>query len=205
MLGVVEQLQKSNYSITGFNMIVDGDVPVGAGIASSAAIECATVFALNEIFELGLDKLEMVKIAQKAEQEFVGLQCGIMDMFTSMYGKKDHVICLDCRSFEYEYFPFQQDGIKIVLLDTSIKHSLASSEYNTRRKQCEEGVAMIQQHHPYVESLRDVNIEMLDKYVKQNKLVYNRCRYVVEENERLLAGCKDLQRNDITAFGKKCL
>ncbi len=203
VLGVADQLLKKKYSITGFNIIVDGDVPVGAGIAASAAIECATVFALNELFGLNIGKLDMVRIAQKAEQEFVGLQCGIMDMFTSMYGKKDHVICLDCRSFEYEYFPFKQDGIKIVLLDTSIKHSLASSEYNTRKKQCEEGVALIQQHMPQVQSLRDATIEMLDKYVAQNKLVYNRCRYVVEENERLLAGCKDLQRNDINAFGKK--
>lgn len=203
VLGVVEQLQKNNCSLSGFNIIVDGNVPVGAGMASSAAIECATVFALNVLFELNLSRLEMVKIAQKAEQEFVGLQCGIMDMFTSMYGKKDHVICLDCRSVEYEYFPFKQDGIKIVLLDTSIKHSLASSEYNTRRKQCEEGVAIIQQHLPHVQSLRDVTIEMLDKYVAKNKLVYNRCRYVVQENERLLAGCKDLQRNDINSFGKK--
>jgi len=203
VLGVIDQLQKKDFSITGFNIVVDGDVPVGAGMAASAAIECATIFALDKLFELNIGKLEMAKIAQKAEQEFVGLQCGIMDMFTSMYGKKDHVICLDCRSFEHEYFPFKQDGIKIVLLDTSIKHSLASSEYNTRKKQCEEGVALIQQHHPYVQNLRDVNIEMLDKYVKQNNLVYNRCRYVVEENERLLAGCKDLQRNDINAFGKK--
>jgi galactokinase len=203
ILGIVEQLQKRNYPVTGVNIMVDGDVPVGAGMASSAAIECATVFALNELFELGISKLEMVKIAQKAEQEFVGLQCGIMDMFTSMFGKKDHVICLDCRSFEYEYFPFKQDGIKIVLLDTNIKHSLASSEYNTRRKQCEEGVALIREHHPHVQSLRDVNIKMLDVYVAQNKLVYNRCRFVVEENARLLAACNDLQRNDLAAFGKK--
>jgi galactokinase len=203
VLGVVEQLQKRNYSITGFNIIVDGDVPVGAGMASSAAIECATVFALNELFELGLSKLEMVKIAQKAEQDFVGLQCGIMDMFTSMFGRKDHVICLDCRSYEYEYFPFKQDNIRIVLLNTSIKHSLASSEYNTRRKQCEAGVALIQQQYPHVRSLRDVSIEMLNACVEKNSVVYNRCRFVVEEIDRLLAGCGDLQRNDITTFGKR--
>ena len=162
VLGVVEQLQRRNFSLTGLNIIVDGDVPVGAGMAASAAIECATVFALNELFELGLDKLEMVKIAQKAEQEFVGLQCGIMDMFSSMYGRKDNVIKLDCRSLEYEYVPFQQEGIKIVLLDTSVKHSLASSEYNTRRKQCEEGIALIQQHYTEVQSLRDADLKMLD-------------------------------------------
>ena len=203
VLGVVEQLQKRNYQLTGFNIMVGGDVPVGAGMAASAAIECATVFALNELFDLNISRLEMVKIAQKAEQEFVGLQCGIMDMFSSMYGKKGQVIKLDCRSLEYEYFPFEQDDIKIVLLDTSIKHSLASSEYNTRKKQCEEGVAMIQQHIPQVQSLRDATIEMLDKYVAQNKLIYNRCRFVIEEINRLLAACIDLQKNDINAFGKK--
>lgn len=203
VLGVVEQLKKSNYAVTGFNIMIDGDVPLGAGMASSAAIECATVFALNELFELGISKPEMVKISQKAEQEFVGLQCGIMDMFASMFGKKDHVICLDCRSLEYDYFPFKQDGMKIVLLNTSIRHSLASSEYNTKRKQCEEGVTFIQQHYPQVQSLRDVSIEMLNKYVTQNRIVYNRCRFVVEEIDRLLAACVDLQKNDITAFGRK--
>ncbi len=203
VLGVVEQLQKRNFLISGFNIIVDGDVPVGAGMASSAAIECATAYALSELFELGLSKLEMVKIAQKAEQEFVGLQCGIMDMFTSMFGKKDHVICLDCRSYEYEYFPFKQDGIKIVLLNTSIKHSLASSEYNTRRKQCEEGVAIIQQQYPHVQSLRDVTVEMLNACIEKKSVVYNRCRFVVEEIDRLLAGCGDLQHNDIKTFGKR--
>ena len=166
---------------------MDGDVPVGAGMASSAAIECATVSSLNELFGLNIDKLEMVKIAQLAEQEFVGLQCGNMDMFTSIFGKKDHVICLDCRSFEYEYLPFRQEGIKIVLLDTSIKHSLASSEYNTRRRQCEEGVGLIREHLPHVQSLRDVSTGMLDTYVAHNKTVYNRCRFVVEEIDRLLA------------------
>ncbi len=203
VLGVVEQLLKKKYHLTGFNIIIDGDLPVGAGMASSAAIECATVFALSELLELGISKLDMMKIAQKAEQEFVGLQCGIMDMFTSMFGKKDHVICLDCRSYKYEYFPFKQDGIKIVLLNTSIKHSLASSEYNTRRKQCEEGVAKIQQQYPHVQSLRDITIEMLNASIEKNTVIYNRCRFVVEEIERLLAGCGDLQHNNIKAFGKK--
>lgn len=203
VLGVVEQLLKKQIHLTGFNVIIDGDLPVGAGMASSAAIECATIMALNELFELGLSKLDMVKIAQKAEQEFVGLQCGVMDMFTSMFGKKDHVICLDCRSYEYEYFPFKQDGSKIVLLNTGIKHSLASSEYNTRKNQCEEGVARIQQQYPHVLSLRDVTVEMLNACIEKNTVIYNRCRFVIEEIDRLLAGCGDLQQNNIKAFGKK--
>jgi galactokinase len=121
ILGVVEQLQKRNYPVTGFNIVVDGDVPVGAGMSSSAAVECATAFALNELFDFGISKFDMVKIAQKAEHEFVGLQCGIMDMFASMFGKKDHVIRLDCRSLEYDYVPLHFEGIKIVLLDTNIQ------------------------------------------------------------------------------------
>ena len=203
ILGVVEQLQKRNYSVTGFNIVVDGDVPVGAGMSSSAAVECATAFALNELFDFGISKFDMVKIAQKAEHEFVGLQCGIMDMFASMFGKKDHVIRLDCRSLEYDYVPLHFDGIKIVLLDTNIKHSLASSEYNTRRQQCEAGVMMIQKYHPEVKTLRDATIEMLDKYVNADPVVYKRCKFIVEENARLLSACDDLKHNNIYAFGQK--
>ena len=113
ILGIVDQLKKINKNITGFNAVVDGDVPLGAGLSSSAAVECATVFALNELFELKLDKFEMVKMAQAAEHTFAGVKVGIMDMFASMFGKKDHVIKLDCRSLEYEYVPFHLKGIKI--------------------------------------------------------------------------------------------
>lgn len=203
VLGVVEQLQKRNYPVKGFNIVIDGDVPVGAGMSSSAAVECATAFALNELFDLGISKFDMVKIAQKAEHEFVGLQCGIMDMFASMFGKKDHVIRLDCRSLEYDYVPLHFEGTKIVLLDTNVKHSLASSEYNTRRQQCEAGVAMIQKFHPEVQTLRDATVEMLDKYVKSDPVVYKRCKFIVEENARLLSACDDLKSNNIHAFGQK--
>ena len=134
-------------------------------MSSSAALECATAFALNELFGLGLDPLTMVKLSQKAENVFVGVQCGIMDQFASMFGRRNHVIRLDCQSLEYTYFPFKLDGIRIVLLDSNVKHSLASSEYNTRRRQCEAGVRLVQAHYPGVKSLRDVSLEMLDEYV----------------------------------------
>ena len=204
ILGVVQQLQGRGVELGGFNMVFGGDVPMGAGMSSSAALECAVVFALNEIFSLGLDKLTMVKLAQAAENQFVGVNCGIMDMFASMFGKENHVIRLDCRSLEYEYKPFQMEGFRIVLLDTAVKHNLGSSEYNVRRQQCETGVAMIQQHVAGIKSLRDVDMAMLDKYVlPQDKDIYRRCRYVVEERDRLLGACEDLERGDMKAFGAK--
>ena len=204
ILGVVDQLQKKGFKLAGFNAVVDGDVPIGAGLSSSAAVECATIYALNEIFELGLDRLQMVPLAQKAEHVFAGVNCGIMDQFASMFGKKDHVIKLDCRSLEYEYVPFNLDGYKIVLLNSNVKHNLAASEYNTRRQQCEKGISFIAQHHPAIKSLRDANIDLLKEFVEPvDPLVYQRCKYVVQENERLLGACEDLKRGDIKALGKK--
>lgn len=204
LLGVIDQLQKAGHQIRGFDCVIHGDVPTGAGMSSSAALECATIFALNTLFNLGVDKLTMVKLAQKAENEFVGVKCGIMDQFASMFGKKDHVIKLDCRSLEYEYEPLRLNDMKIVLFDTGVKHSLASTEYNTRRQECEEGVRILHQYHSEVKSLRDVTVPMLKEYVlPKGEIVYKRCLYVVEEIQRLLDGCNDLENKDIKAFGKK--
>ncbi|MBG9375050.1 galactokinase [Panacibacter sp. DH6] len=203
ILGVADQFQKQGLTISGFNMVLDGNVPIGAGMSSSAAVECATAKALSELFAPGLSKLDMVKMAQAAEHEFAGVKCGIMDMFASVFGKKDHVIKLDCRSLEYAYVPFDFDDIAIVLFDTGIKHSLASTEYNVRRQQCEAGVAMIQKHYTGVHSLRDATMEMLDACVKHDAVVYNRCSFIVAEIQRLQDACNDLQHNDISAFGKR--
>ena len=202
ILGVVDQLLKRKYSITGFNLVIGGDVPIGSGLSSSAAVECATGFALNRIFKLDLSRMDLVLLAQKAEQEFAGVMVGMMDQFASVFGKKDHVMKLDCQSLAFEYVPLKLPGLKILLLNTNVKHNLGSSEYNTRRKQCEEGVAMVKKHLPAVNSLRDVTMEMLDKYVK-DPLIYRRCSYVVKENIRLLEGCEDLKRGDVKALGKK--
>jgi galactokinase len=204
ILGVVDQFQKKNITVPGFDAALTADIPIGAGLSSSAAIECAVAFALNEWLQAGLSKMEMVKTAQKAENEYVGLQCGIMDMFASMFGNHNHVIKLDCRSLEFQYEPFNMDEYKVVLFDTTVKHSLGSSEYNVRRLQCEAGVALIKKHIPAVNSLRDATMEMLDKYVKPaDECVYRRCRYVVEEIERLQKACIDLEENNIAAFGAK--
>ncbi len=204
ILGVADQLKKRGYNIGGFNLNIDGDVPIGAGLSSSAAVECATAFALNEIFELRIPKKELVFIAQKAEHEFAGVMCGIMDQYASMNGRKDHVIKLDCLTLETEYVPLNLEGYKIVLLNTNVKHSLASSEYNTRRKECAEGVEMVRAHVMKVISLREVTMEMLDQFVKdKSEMIYRRCKYVVEENERLLRACEDLKAGDLQALGRK--
>ena len=206
ILGVADQFRKKGYSIRGFDLAIDGNVPIGSGLSSSAAVECATAMALNEAFHLDLPRLELVFRAQKAEHEFAGVMCGIMDQFASVFGKKDHVIRLDCQSLEYEYVPLKLEGYRIVLLNTNVKHSLASSEYNTRRAQCEQGVALVKAHEPDVNSLRDVTMEQLDRYVKPaDETIYRRCKYVVEEKERLLSGCEDLKRGDIKALGRKMI
>ena len=203
LLGVVDQLQKAGFKPGGFNVVIGGDVPNGAGMSSSAAVECAVIFALNELFNFGIDKITMVKMAQKAEHVFAGVMCGIMDQFASMMGKAGHVIKLDCRSLDYEYVPFAFDDIEIVLFDTKVKHSLASSEYNTRRQECEAGVALIKEHHPEVDSLRDADINMVEKYLQGTGKVYDRCKFVVEEIKRLQDACEDLKHNDLEAFGEK--
>ena len=204
ILGVIEQFMLAGIAVSGFDAALTGDIPIGAGLSSSAAVECAVALAMNELYAAGFDKFTLVKLSQKAENDFVGVQCGIMDQFASMFGRYNHVIRLDCRSLEFEYVPFNMDGIKILLLDTNVKHSLGSSEYNVRRKQCETGVAWIQRHSPGVKSLRDATLEMLDKYVLHDDiLIYQRCKYVVEENNRLLAACKDLEQGNIPAFGAR--
>jgi len=203
ILGVVNELQQSGFKLRGFNAVISGDLPIGAGISSSAALECATVFALNELNQLELSRLQMAKITQKAEHHFAGVLCGIMDMFASLMGKKNHAIKLDCLSLEYEYVPLHLGDFTFLLFNTNVKHSLASSEYNTRRKQCEAGVALIHMHHAEIKSLRYATEAMLDKYVlPENALIDKRCRFIVNENRRLLLACEALQKNDLKTLGR---
>ncbi len=204
LMGVVEQIRNMNYHISGFNCVFGGDVPIAAGLSSSAALETGLAFALNEIFQLQLDKLTLVKLSQKAENEFVGVNCGIMDQLANIFSKEKHVFKLDCRSLELEYFPFEREDIQIVLCDTQVQRELASSEYNIRRSQCEEGVRVVQKVSPEVKSLRDVTLDLLqDNKNGMDPIVYRRCKYVIEENERVLSACADLMKGDLESFGQR--
>jgi galactokinase len=203
LMGVVDQLIHAHYLIQGFNCVFGGDIPIGAGMSSSAALEAGLAFALNDIFELRIDDLALVKYAQKAENKFVGVQCGIMDQYINIFGKQDNVLRIDCRSWGYKYYPFAFPSISLVLFDTRVSHTLASSEYNRRREECGEGVAIIKKYSPEVNSLRDVSVGMIQRYKeKMNATIYRRCKYVVEENERVLQACNELEKGDLNAFGK---
>ncbi len=204
VLAIVDVLQKTGYQCGGFNAVIRGDIPIGAGLSSSAAVECATIFALNELFGFKLDRMTMVKMAQQAENEFIGVRCGIMDQFASMFGKANQVIELDCRSLDYTYFAFESAHYDLLLINSRVKHSLADSEYNLRRLDCEAGVAHLQRFHPNVKSLRDATPALVKQelYVLDEK-ISRRCLYVVEEIARVEQACEDLKRGDFEAFGKK--
>ncbi len=204
VIGVVDQLLKAGKEVGGFDMAITGNIPLGAGVSSSAAFECAVIFAFNELFQLSLSKIDMVLLAQKAENEFVGVQCGIMDQFASMFGKKEQVIKLNCTSLEYEYVPFKMSNTKLVLFDTHVKHSLASSAYNQRRKECETGLSLIKANNPSVECLADASIQMVNDCIPAKFVeVKQRCTYVVEESKRINKASTDLSNNDLIAFGIK--
>ncbi|MCC5942991.1 MAG: galactokinase [Balneolaceae bacterium] len=204
ILGVVDQLQKHGMETTGFDCVFGGNVPIGAGLSSSAALESGVLYGLAERNGWEISLMKMAQIAQKAENEFVGVQCGIMDQFASLNGKAAHALKLDCRTLDYEAVPLQDPDFKIVLCDTGVRRELAGSEYNIRRQQCEKGVSIIQETHPKVKKLRDVTLKVLkDHKDKMEPVVFDRCLFVIEENNRVLDACEDLEQNDIDAFGEK--
>ncbi|HTE33729.1 MAG TPA: galactokinase [Chryseolinea sp.] len=204
MLGVVRRYADKGHTIGPFNCVVDGDIPTGAGLSSSAALECGFAFALNALFDLKVEKIEMVHIAQWAEHHYVGVMCGIMDQFASMMGAADKAFVLDCRSLSYQYFSLDLRDYTIVLCDTLVKHSLEGTEYNTRRAECESGVRILKRYYPEIKSLRDVTIEMLQKHRGEFEgKIFDRCKYVVEENQRVLAAADDLAHGNLKSFGDK--
>ncbi len=204
LLGVARQLVDSGFQLKPFVCVFGGSIPSGAGLSSSAALECGFACALQEINSLSITRSELARIAQWSEHNFVGVRCGIMDQFANMMGKRGNVLKLDCRSLAYDYHPLSLDDHSIVLFNTGVKHTLASSEYNTRRIECEEGVRILHLTNPLVTSLRDVTIQMLDRSDGVlPKIISQRCRYVVEEIERVQLASHDLQLGDIRAIGKR--
>ncbi len=203
ILGVVNQLQEFGYDVEGFDCVFTSNIPMGSGLSSSAALECGVGFGLNELFDLDISKIDLIKFAQKAEHTFAGVQCGIMDQFASVMGVENQAFRLDCRSLEYDYYPIHFPSYQFILCNSGVKHSLADSEYNTRRSECETGVIAIQKKHPEVTHLRDITIEMLTKIKADiSPTVYNRCEYIIEENNRVIKACKALNTDAIAIFGK---
>ena len=206
IFGVCREIIKRGGEIQGFDTTFAGDVPLGAGMSSSAALESTYAFALNELFNLNIDKFELAKIGQSTEHNYCGVNCGIMDQFASVFGQKGHLIRLDCRSLEYKYFPFDPEsaGYKLVLLDSVVKHELASSAYNKRRQSCERVVVAIKRNHPEVDFLRDATMEMMNE-VKADVTAedYMRAEYVIEEIQRVLDVCDALEKGDYETVGEK--
>lgn len=202
LLGILHELQLQNHSISGLNVVFGSNIPSGAGLSSSAAIECGFLFVLNALFHLQLSNKDIILLAQKSENDFVGMNCGVMDMFAIVAGKSQQAIQLDCRDLSFSYLPFTTSAYQFLLFNTGVKHSLVNSEYNTRRSQCEEGVSIIQRKNKHIQSLRDVDINMLnDAKSAMDSIVYQRCKYVIEENERLHLACAALQQHDFSTLG----
>ena len=204
IFGVCREIIKRGGKIGGFNTVFAGDVPLGAGMSSSAALESTFAFALNYLFNLGIDKFELARIGQSTEHNYCGVKCGIMDQFASVFGKKGNLMRLDCKTMEYKYYPFDPKGYKLVLLDSVVKHELASSAYNKRRESCEHVASAIRKNHPEVEFLRDAKKEWLDEVKAEvSEEDYMRAEYVIEEVQRVLDVCDALERGDYETVGQK--
>lgn len=198
IFGVCREVQKRGGRIGGFDTVFAGDVPLGAGMSSSAALESTFAFALNDLYGCGIDKFELARIGQSTEHNYCGVNCGIMDQFASVHGKKDNLMRLDCRSGEFEYFPFKLDGYKLVLVDSRVKHELVDSPYNKRRESCERVAKALG-----VDTLRDANMAMLE--AEKDKISpedFRRAEYVIEEKDRVLEVCDALEKGDLQTVGK---
>ena len=203
IFGVCREVIKRGGKIAGFDTVFAGDVPLGAGMSSSAALESTYAFALNDMFDLDIEKYELAKIGQATEHNYCGVKCGIMDQFASVFGRDGSLIRLDCRSGEYQYFPWHPKGYRLVLVNSCVKHELAGSPYNERRLQCEHVAEVIKQTHPEVESLRDASMEMLEEVKSQITAdEYKRARYVIGEVVRVLTVCDALEKDDYETVGK---
>lgn len=203
--GVCREMMKLGVPVEGFNTAFAGDVPLGAGMSSSAALESTFAFAINDLFnDNKLDKFTLARVGQSTEHNYIGVKCGIMDQFASVFGQKDKLMRLDCRSMEFEYFPFKPEGYRLVLLNSLVKHELASSAYNKRRESCERVVAAFNAMGVKAETLRDIEADQLPQVKdKVSAEDYLRAEYVVGEKDRVLAVCDALQKGDYETVGQK--
>ena len=202
VIGVASMLHKAGHTVHGAKLAIRGEVPIGSGLSSSAAIEVATACALVAISDINIDRVELAKLCRRAENEFVGARVGIMDQFVSLHGEANKALLLDCRSLAYELLPLSQKA-HLVVCNTMVKHELASGEYNRRREQCEAGVKHLAQTLPNITALRDVTLEQLEKYGKDlPDVIYRRCRHVITENARVLKAGEALKRHDLAEFGR---
>lgn len=204
IFGVCREIQKRGGKIAGFDTVFAGDVPLGAGMSSSAALESTFAFALDDLFSLGLSKWDMAKIGQATEHNYCGVKCGIMDQFASVFGKAGKLLRLDCKGFEYEEHPFDPKGYCLLLVDSCVKHELASSAYNKRRESCERVVATLAKRYPEVKFLRDASFAQLEEVKNEvSEEDYKRAAYVIGEVERVLTVCEALDKGDYTTVGEK--
>lgn len=200
IFGICREIQKRGGSVKGFDAVFAGNVPLGAGLSSSAALESCFAFALNDLFNgNSIDKFELAKIGQSTEHNYCGVNCGIMDQFASVFGKEGHLMRLDCRSLEHEYYPFNPEGYRLVLVDSRVKHELKDSPYNKRRESCERVAKRLG-----IETLHDADMDMLNAIKGDISAEdYFRAKFVIEEKERVLAVCDALVAGDYETVGKK--
>ncbi|WP_428230653.1 galactokinase [Flavobacterium sp.] len=200
--GVIKQLQDNGFSFEGFNCVFSSNIPVGSGLSSSAALECGMIFGIKELFNLKIDKVDISLLGQKAEH-WVGINCGIMDQFSSVHGLENKVIKLDCNTLDFEYHNADFKDYSLILFDSNVKHSLFTSEYNTRRIECELGLAIIKENFPEVKSFRDCTEEqLLSIQDKMNATVFRRVHFVVKEINRVIKACEALDNGNIKLLGQ---
>jgi len=202
-VGVLNEFRKMALETAGMDLLYSGDIPNGAGLSSSASIEMVTAFAMNDLFGFGLDRMNLAKLSQRAENLFVGVNCGIMDQFASGLGRKDHALFLNCDTLEYERVPLRLDGKKIVIVNTNKRRGLADSKYNERRAQCEEAVDALRKGKP-IRHLSDLTLEEFEQFAHliPDEVVLKRARHVISENNRALEAVEALKTGDIGRFGK---
>lgn len=200
-VGVAVVLERAGHRLCGARLQIRGEVPIGSGLSSSAAIEVATACALVANSELKIDPRELALLCQRAENDFVGARVGIMDQFVSLFGHAQKALLLDCRSLDFRLLPLP-DNVRLIICNTMVKHALASSAYNERRAQCEAGVEYMAKFLPNITALRDVTIEQLEEHRDGlEDVVYRRCRHVITENARVLAAGDALEQGDLARFG----